>query len=377
MKILLITLDFPPNPGGISIFLQNLCEQLSNFGHKVDVLTSVRDNSVSTGNRRPYDIFRYSSFKFMSSLAPLYKTISLHNKNNYDIIFLGHFITTHALGALFLRKFMNVPYIILSHGNDISGFTKTLIDKLTTRFILSGASLVISNSRFTAHRVNAGGYKGVHEVINPGVDVKLFKPGIDTESVRRQYRLYGRRVILTTARLVAKKNIDSVLRALPDVIKCVPDVLYIVAGDGQERKRLEGLSMELGITDNVKFLGEVENNMLPALYCSSELYVMPSKEIISGGDIETFGISFLEASACGLPVIGSHSGGIYDSVIDNETGLLVNPSDASAIASAIIKLLTDNNLARQFGKNGRQRAEREFSWEIIGKRFESVFARYM
>jgi phosphatidylinositol alpha-1,6-mannosyltransferase len=172
--------------------------------------------------------------------------------------------------------------------------------------------------------------------------------------------------------LVVKKNIDGVLKALRQIIGQVPEVRYLIAGDGEERESLEKLRDALGLQPYVLFLGNIEHSKLPSFYCASDLFILPSYEV--KGNVETFGISFIEASACGKPVIAGKGGGVEDAVIDGETGLLVDPCDIDEIAAAILHLLTDHKLACQMGENGRRKAEQLFSWEKVGERLNKIIS---
>jgi phosphatidylinositol alpha-1,6-mannosyltransferase len=132
--------------------------------------------------------------------------------------------------------------------------------------------------------------------------------------------------------------------------------------------RLEATCDERGLRPYVRFLGHVDHSQLPALYCASDLYVMPS--YTAEGDTETFGISFVEANACGIPAIGGRTGGIADAIVDGETGYLVDPHDVAALAQVIVRLLDDEQLARRLGQQGRERVERELSWRRVGLKLQ-------
>ena len=119
MKILVLSYDFPPNPGGVAVFVHNLCLQLYRLGHQVHILTKRRDESETFDKTQPYRIYRYSEQRRLSSLPPITKTLILGQSNRYDVVFLGHFITTHAFGALIHCKLHKIPLVILSHGNDV------------------------------------------------------------------------------------------------------------------------------------------------------------------------------------------------------------------------------------------------------------------
>jgi phosphatidylinositol alpha-1,6-mannosyltransferase len=291
-------------------------------------------------------------------------TFKLFYKKRYDVLFIGHFMTTHAFGVIMLKYLKKIPYAVLVHGNDLTYAINTKIDKILGRWVLNNASLIMGNSRFTANCVRNAGYKGHVEVLNPGVDLAQFHPGADTTEVRNKYGLNGRRAILTVTRLVPKKNVDSVLHALPKVIESFPDLLYIVVGEGPDRERLEKICDELKLRPYVRFLGRIENSLLPAFYCASNLFIMPTK------GTETFGITFIEANACGLPVIAGNTGGVADAVVDGETGLFVDPCNVSEIARAMILLLSDMQYSRKLGENGRRRIETYFNWQNIGAKLE-------
>src|SRR5262249_28770373 len=154
-------------------------------------------------------------------------------------------------------------------------------------------------------------------------------------------------LFLTVARLIPRKGIDTVLRALATVVLSVPRVAYCIVGEGPEEARLKTLVNDYGLTPHVIFAGALEFGALAAAYRAADVFVMTPRE--SGHSVEGFGIVYLEAGAFGLPVIGSRSGGVPDAIIDGETGLLVEPDDAEGLARILVRLLTDRALATRLG----------------------------
>jgi len=367
MKILIIAHDFPPNPGGIAIFVHNLCLQLTRLGHKVTVLTIYRDNFREFDRQQPYTIYRYSRSKVLSSIKPLFKTLYLYCKNHYDLVFLGHFAASSVLGAVILRKLFGVPYIILSHGNDLQILSSSKLDYLEGKIIINNSSVILGNSRFTSNWIKRISPKSNIDTLNPGVDLEQFKPIMDIDKTKQQYNLHKYKILLTIARLVPRKNIDKVIRALPKVLEKVSDVLYVIVGDGCERGSLENLVAAKKLEKHVRFVGYVEHDLVPSLFYASDIYISPSL-------IETFGISLIEAAASFKPVIASKIGGIEDAVIDGETGVLVDPNNIDQIANAAIQLLTDEGFRRKLGENGRRRVEQLFSWEKVGERLDKIIS---
>jgi phosphatidylinositol alpha-1,6-mannosyltransferase len=159
-----------------------------------------------------------------------------------------------------------------------------------------------------------------------------------------------------------------VIRALPRVIQKIPTAVYLVAGQGPEEPRLRVLARSLGMQDRVIFVGYVPGDKLVDHYNLADVYIMASREIGKEGDVEGFGITFLEAGACGLPVVGGRSGGIPDAILNEQTGLLVDPGDQDQIASALVRILADESYASRLGHGGRKRVVETLQWRHMAER---------
>ncbi len=373
LKILLITSDFPPMPGGIAIFLENLCQGLTRLGHEVEVLALRKEGHEDCARFdqvQPYAVHRYDTSRILSSVTPVLCTWRHTRCLAPDVLLLGHVMSTHGLGAVLVKKLLGVPYVVLSHGADLRHRAVSRVDTWAICAVLRNASLLLANSRFTSLRLRETGcVSSTMEILHPGVDPGVFCPEVPAQQIMRIRQRYGlgkRQVILTVGRLVPKKNHIGVLRALPQVLEKVPEVCYLVVGDGEERPRLEQAVRGLGLDEVVIFAGQVRHEDLGAYYGASDLLAMPST--IADEDFESFGIVFAEAGACGKPVIGGRSGGMVDAVIDGETGLLVDPESRDEISAAIARLLQDKELARRLGANGRRRAVEELNWSKVMER---------
>jgi len=185
---------------------------------------------------------------------------------------------------------------------------------------------------------------------------------MDVSAARASLGLDQARVILTVGRLTPRKGIDTVIRALPSVIERVPNAVYMVVGEGEDRERLEALARETGVEDHVLFEGSVPFSQLPSTYNLCDVFVTPSRS--APPSVEGFGIVFLEANACGKPVIGARSGGIPDAIVDGETGLLVEPDDEPGLAEALVSLLSNPERCRALGEAGRARVEQACTWDV-------------
>jgi phosphatidylinositol alpha-1,6-mannosyltransferase len=211
-------------------------------------------------------------------------------------------------------------------------------------------------------------------VVPLGTTPEHFRPGVDPRDVRARYGLDGGRWILTVARLEWHKGIDTVIKALPAVRAAHPGTRYAVAGVGDRGPHLEQLARELGLADAVRFLGAVPDADLPALYNAADLYVGASRlhDLLAEG----FGISLVEASACGLAVVGGRSGGVPDAVRDGETGILVNPDDPQAVAAGIKQLLGDDELRKRLGVAGRKAVETFYNWDRVARDLIQIDAEF-
>jgi phosphatidylinositol alpha-1,6-mannosyltransferase len=219
------------------------------------------------------------------------------------------------------------------------------------------------------------GSAGRLRIVHLGTDPDRFKPGLDPTELRGRFALpdNGTRWLLTVARLDPHKGVDSVIEALPAVVARFPAVHYAVAGSGADRERLEKLAHKNGVADRVRFLGGVSERDLPALYNLASVYVGVSR-ISERIGVEGFGISLVEASACGLPVVAGNSGGIPDAVRDGETGYLVPPEDPAALGATICRLLADPDGARRVGAAGRRAVETYYNWDRVVRDLRTIEA---
>jgi phosphatidylinositol alpha-1,6-mannosyltransferase len=247
------------------------------------------------------------------------------------------------------------------------------------KLILREAAVVITISNYTKKvLLKLGVDPSKIVIVSPGVNPNRFNPSINPIKVVKKHSIKGKKVILTVGRLAGQeryKGQDMVIRAMPKIVAQLPDTIYILVGDGEDRPRLKKLVQELKLEDIVIFAGQVSNEELPSYYSACDAFVMCSREIQNEyrqKKTEGFGIVFLEASACGKPVIGGRSGGIEDAVIDGETGILVDPNNIDEIAETVIKLLTGDTLAQRLGRQGRDRVVNELSWDKVAAKIGEV-----
>jgi phosphatidylinositol alpha-1,6-mannosyltransferase len=241
------------------------------------------------------------------------------------------------------------------------------------RYGLDRAQAVVVNSEDTRRRVASLRARAPIGVVHPGVDTTAFAPSAEArERAREKLGVAGRRVLLTVSRLAANKGHARVIDVLPALRARFPDLVYLVVGQGGERGALEALAAQRGVADAVRFEGVVDDTR--AYYAACDVFAMPSGRLGAAGDGkagEGFGISYVEAGACGVPVVASASGGGAEVVVDGETGCVVDPGDARALEGAIASLLEDPARARRLGEAARRRCLR-FDWERGADALEAV-----
>jgi phosphatidylinositol alpha-1,6-mannosyltransferase len=311
------------------------------------------------------------------------RAASLARKHRVRFVFCGN-VKPAGYAARWVYERVRVPYGLILYGGDLLSeqhkIRQSRFKRRTARVIFGGAAVLVAISNWTRDlTVTVLGELGLDahsqrlRVVHMGTDPAQFRPGVDTAVLRKRADLPdgGTRWLVTVARLEQVKGIDTVIQALPAILERAPDVGYVIAGRGPDRERLEKLAHKLGVADRVRFLGLVGDQDLPAVYNLGSVYLGMSRRV-GRMDVEGFGISLVEASACGLPVVAGNSGGIPDAVRDGETGILVPPEDPAALADAVCRVLTDRALATRLGQNGRRAVESHFNWDRVVRDLRAI-----
>jgi len=266
------------------------------------------------------------------------------------------------VAAMIARLLGGAPYVCWTHGEDLASAMTSRELTLLTKCVYRVASAALANSRNTATMLAALGVPEhkIH-IVHPAVDADRFHPYNDGSAIRSRYAGDRDILLLSVGRLQRRKGHDVAIQAIASLRDRLPNLRYVIAGDGEERSRLEKLSVDHGVQDRVFFAGTVADADLAAFYAACDIFLLPNR--IDDGDIEGFGIVFLEAAASGKPAIGGDSGGVPEAVERDVTGLLVDGENVSAVAAAIADLATSEERRGRMGLAGRVRAHRCFSWQ--------------
>lgn len=351
--------NFPPNPGGIGSLMYSLAE-CSPFGNKV-VLTSVKkplrgNNYMTRISTITEDISKCRQIFEAVRLAIWSLVVFRPRLILLDSIWRGN------IGIL-LRKFRKIPILVFAHGNEVAKLDGSVWEG--PRRALLKVDKIMANSGYTRDLLLARGVESRRiEVVYPGADTSMFYPvGAEKiKALKEKYGIAGRRVILTVANLHRVKGHDTVLRVLPGIIEEMPDLLYLIVGKGRDEQYLKDLTRDLKLDHNVKFMEFTpDRNILREIYNLCEVMVMVSRPVEREPAGEGFGIAFLEANACGKPVIAGRGGGMPEAVVENQTGLLVDAENELEVQGALRTILRDKQLARRLGEAGRRRVREELS----------------
>jgi phosphatidyl-myo-inositol dimannoside synthase len=366
----------PPSDGGIAQMAWGLAHELHRRGMKTalagfsDLLADPMYDSAG------FDLWPLprKGWKHFKDIYCAVLAARLYFRYGRNVILYSLTWKSGRLFRLFAKKF-RWKYIIFAVGDEITrqfGRKKERLMRATFR----AADQVIAISAYTAARLLPLALLRV-TVNCPGVDVKKFHE-MDKVACRRRFGWEGKKIVLTAARVVARKGQDTMIRALALLAGEFPDLYYVIAGsgDGAEVLRLKTVASGLGLENRVLLFGFVNESDKTALYSAADVYVMVSRYEQGGKDVEGFGITFLEANACGVPVVGSTSGGIPDAVEDGVSGFLVAPDDHAALALCLRRLFSDAALMTRIGKEGRQRAEQQFTWERFTDRMLGSFTEH-
>jgi phosphatidylinositol alpha-1,6-mannosyltransferase len=367
MRLVLVTQDFPPARGGIQTWALEIARRLSSRCEQLAVIAPAADGREVEDAALGFRVIRTgTSNTLVLASAPVLARLA--TREGFDHTLHAQWSTAPA--ARVLRRFGKIRRVtIAAHGRELLlepwarvGAAQRGYDHVRRRE-LAAADCVLAGSRYTAELARGLGAEPARVLVTRyGTDPERFRPR-DAAELRARLELGARPVLLTIARLVPRKGIDSVLGALAEVRRTIPDVVYVIAGDGPDRPRLEGLARSAGLETSVRFAGSIADDELPTWYSLGDVFVMPSRS--EPPDVEGFGIVFLEAAACERPVVAARAGGIPDAVAEGVSGLLVAPGDAAGLANALCELLSDPARRADLGRRARERVLAELSWDAI------------
>lgn len=362
---------------GGPVVAYHLAFNMAQRGHKVDIFTTAIGSKSFIENYDNINIYRYPTSFRIGRANISFKMFQEALKYSVDLVHVhsGSFPIV-GLAAMRHAKRENIPLVFTYHGDvqeshgglirrmGISFCNKYLIDKVLSyaRVIISLSENYIDESRFLRK------YRDKIVVIPNGVNIEDFDIPYSKKECREKLGLPAdEKIVLFFGNLVRYKGPDILVRAMPSILKEVPDTKLVFVGSGEMKGELEKLSKKLSVDRCVKFAGFVSESSKILYYKAADVFSLPSTM-----GPECFPIAILEAMACGIPIVASKIGGIPDIVKDGKDGLLVPPKNQKALTDSIIYLLENEDIIRKMGKNGRGKVE-DYSWERIAEETEKVY----
>jgi len=352
-KILLLTLDFPPNLGGVARYLWELAAQFANDVTVIAPKVVPKPNDKASSFKIVRHSLLYKRFwpKWLQSFFVVNKY-----KKEFDVLWVSHILPMGYVAYL-VKIFLRRDYFVFLHSMDFYLAVSNPWKKFFAKMILSKASLVVTNSKALQFEVRKFVPKSRYITVYP-----CLSTGFVDKKVKRA-NLFPF-TLLSVGRLVKRKGHLLVLKALEEIDD--HKIGYVIVGNGPELDSLKNEVAQRGLSDQVVFKSNLTDDELIAVYKSADLFVMPTQQL--GGDREGFGIVYLEAAGFGLPSVASDIPGVSEAVLHEETGILIQEGNITELAD-VIRMLHENDKKRQkLGQTAKERVEAEFTYDVQANR---------
>jgi phosphatidylinositol alpha-1,6-mannosyltransferase len=375
-RVLLVTNDFPPRRGGIQSYLQDLVGELvRREEHTLTVYAPKwkdSDDYDAQARDTGYEVVRHPGTLMLPEPSVAARMRRLIRSHDIETVWFGAaaplaLLTPLARGAGARRVLAS------THGHEV-GWSMLPMARTALRRIGADTDVVTFISHYTRRRfASAFGPHAALEHLPPGVDTDRFAPDPAARAeLRARYGLGERPVVVCLSRLVPRKGQDMLIRALPQIRERVCGAALVIVGGGPYASTLQRLAQRHGVAEHVVFTGGVPSAELPAHHALADVFAMPCRTRGAGLDVEGLGIVYLEASATGVPVVAGRSGGAPETVLDGETGVVVDGNDVEAIGSAVSGLLANPQRAAAMGAAGRQWVLDRWQWRTQAGRLAEL-----
>lgn len=363
--------------GGVNV-AHNLASNMAKRGNDVSVFTtsiSSKDSTEECGNT---NVYRYgTNFRVESANISL-KLFKGPMKHQVDIVHAHVGVPPASIAAIWYAKRKKKPLVVTYHGDAQEDFGSpirkigvSLYNKYVLGKIFSSADVIISPSEYYINESRfLGKYRDKTITIANGVDIENFDISDSKEDCRKQIGLpLDKVIILFVGQLTPYKGPDVLVKAMPTIIKKIPNAILVFVGSGEMSDELKYLSKKLGVDKCIQFAGFVEENLKPLYYKSADVFALPSSI-----KMEVFPIVFLEASAARLPMVVSDLDTFKCIIEDGYNGIVTKRGDENNLADALIYLLGNVDIRGKMGMNARKKVE-DYSWEKIAEETERLYRR--
>lgn len=368
MKILIISTEFPPGPGGIGTHAFQIAQGLSLKGHQVhaavcqDYVTKKEITDFNAGCRFGITILRRGPWKIFR----MFILLEVYLKIRPDFVLATGDGAVYA--AAVLRSLFSFPCAAVEHGRiPASGLERKI--KKTACLKMNH---IISVSAYTKKRGEEAGFvSGNSTIIHNGADDEIFKGLPENEWKHFRPEDPQIKILLTVGNVTERKGQETVIRALPKILKEFPKTQYWMIGLPTLKKKLEELAESLGVLKNIRFFGKVSSRELVCRLNAADIFLMTSKHA-STGDFEGFGIAAVEAALCGKPSIVSGNSGLAEAIVPGKTGIAVPENSEEKTAEAVKSLLKSESLRSEMGERARIHALADQTWKQCIEKYEKT-----
>ncbi|KLL10533.1 MULTISPECIES: glycosyltransferase family 4 protein [Protofrankia] len=370
MRVLVVSNDFPPRPGGIQAYVYNFASRLP--ATEMIVYAPAWRGASAFDAAAPFPVVRHPTTLMLPVPDVLRRARAIARAEKCDAVWFGAAAPLGLLAAG-LRRDPGMGRIVAStHGHEV-GWAVLPGPRQVLRRIGRTVDAVTYLTDYTRTRLApAFGRRPALVRLPGGVDTGFFQPGVGRDDIRRRHGLADRPVVVCVSRLVERKGQDMLIRALPAWRRQVPGTALLLVGGGPHRPMLQRLARDAGVAEHVVMTGSVPWEELPAHYAAGDVFAMPCRTRRAGLEVEGLGIVYLEASAAGLPVVAGRSGGAPDAVLDGRTGTVVDGGDLREVTDAVGGLLADPDRARAMGATGRAWVEQAWRWDVLAARLRDL-----
>jgi phosphatidylinositol alpha-1,6-mannosyltransferase len=363
-RTLLVTNDFPPQVGGIQRTLEALWRELP--PDSVGVFCPAAEGAEAYDAASGIRTFRQPEGFLWPKPGLAARVERCASLMGAEAVLFGAISPLALAGPRIASR--GLPYLAAAHGFEYWASTAPIAHSLVRRATSRASRVPVMCSEFIARRVRTAVPDRVPvSVLYPGADVDRFHPGLETGEIRQNLGIGDRPLVVCVSRLVKRKGQDALIRSMRRIHRKVPDAMLLIVGSGPDEARLRRLSEEAP-SGSVVFAGQISEAELPGYYAVGDVFAMPCRTRLAGLEVEGWGNVFVEASACARPIVVGDSGGARETLVDGETGLLVDGRDLGDVADAVVDLLDDPALARKMGEAGRSRVLQLHTWPRIASR---------
>ena len=388
MRVMILSWEYPPRIiGGLGRHVYHLATSLASEGIKVHVVTKDHPGAPEYEESEGVHIYRVVNYPpditqedwvpwtLQFNVALLEKAVAIVNDlKNINVIHAHDWLVAHAAASL--KHAYRIPLVATIHATEygrhqghLPGPMNKLIHQIEWWLTFESVRTICC-SQYMMEQISSifDLPPDKVDVIPNGIDSESFKRDVSVDLYRKQYVKPGDKLVFFVGRLVYEKGVQTVIEAMTLILNKIPNVTFVVAGSGPHMNQLKSLVDVFHLEDKVKFTGHIDTDMLSAFYKSADLTVVPSL-------YEPFGMVVLESMAMGTPTIVADTGGLSEIVVHEETGLKFEPGNPESLADAMLRILTDKELAERLTSDARAYLGDRYNWDKIASATLEVYRR--